>query len=110
MQVGNELKSLSPFQKEIANALQKIAALGPDNWTVVSETALVIAATKDFETKACRDTYRTAFELIADRGFARREGTCWIFKKRFTPADATALITWSGTFTIDRNATRTYGK
>jgi hypothetical protein len=110
LQIRTDNTSPSIFQKELAAALQNIAALKPDNWSAVSETALVVASTKGLETKPCRDLYRTAFELLSDRGFVRRDGNCWIFKQRFTSADAADVANWSGIFKIDANAKRIYGK
>jgi len=91
------------FQSEIKMALDNIAALKPEPWLVVSETALVVAHTKGLETKACRDTYRTCFELLGDAGYVVRESNCFRFRKPFTRADAVALLNWSGAYKIERN-------
>jgi hypothetical protein len=102
----------SQFQSEIKTALDTIAALKPEPWHVVSETALVIAHTKGLETKACRDTYRTAFELLSDAGYVVRESNCFRFRKQFTQADAAELLDWSGIYKIERNtqSNRPFGK
>jgi hypothetical protein len=104
--------ALSLFQSEIKTALENIAALKPEPWHVVSETALVIAHTKGLETKACRDTYRTAFELLSDAGYVVRESNCFRFRKPFTRADAAELLTWSGTYKLERNthSNKPFGK
>jgi hypothetical protein len=84
------------YQKLIKGALDNIAALAPEAGCCVSETALIVRCTVYTELKDCRDLYRTAFELLADRGFVRREYIHWRFKRRFTAADVSGVIEWPG--------------
>ena len=100
MNTGTSLKprasELSAHQREIRSALERIAELEPSANECVSEVALVVASTRGQDWKACQNTYRLAFELLSDRGYARRSHNYWRFRKRFTTADVGPLIEWRG--------------
>lgn len=109
---GNDVELKQPrgsaaiklYQREIQSALETVAALEPDAGCCVSETALVIRATNGLELKTTRDTYRTAFELMADRGIVRREHNHWRFRRSFRAGDVPALVAWRGIWKSEQNA------
>ena len=100
MQSSSELSpkasGLSPFQREIKSVLETIAALEPSAGECLSETALFVMTAKAAILKESRDVIRTSFELLADRGYVRREYIHWRFKRRFGIADVADLIAWNG--------------
>jgi hypothetical protein len=88
--------ALTPYQSKIRGALERIATLEPEPECCVSETALIVMSATPGDPQDCRNLYRTAFELLTDRGYCRREYVHWRFKRRFTMSDVAGVLAWSG--------------
>jgi hypothetical protein len=95
-------EALSPFQTSVKQALDKIAALEPEPECCVSEVALVVMSAAMGDVQDWRNLYRTAFELISDRGYCRREHVHWRFKRRFGPNDVAGVLAWPGKWRASR--------
>lgn len=94
--------ALTPLQTEIKAALENIAALQPEPECCISETALIVRTAAPDELQDCRHLYRTAFELLTDRGFCRREYVHWRFKRRFGAGDVADVLSWPGKWKSNR--------
>ena len=94
--------ALSPFQSRIKEALVKIAELEPGTDCCISETALVVMSATPGEVQEWRNLYRTAFELLTDRGYCRREYVHWRFKRRFGTGEVADVLAWPGKWKSSR--------
>ncbi len=90
--------TLSPFQKQEKRVLEVIGDLEPDRGTCVSETAVFVRTAPTTGLKEHRDVVRTAFEMIQDRGFCRRQHQHWKFQLRFRRQNVAGLLLWVGTW------------
>jgi len=94
----------SRYFEDVRIALTNVANLKPTTNCIVSETALVLSSVGEAGPKACRDVYRSAFDLLVDARYVVRESSLWRFKRPFTLSNVDELLSWTGMSVIERSA------
>lgn len=87
---------LTPYQQAIRTVLEMIADLEPDAGESISEVCIFTRTAPIDDPKPWRDVVRTAFEVWADRGYARRVHNHWQVTRPFRGADVARLLNWQG--------------
>ena len=89
-------ETLTPYQQAIRKVLETIAEMEPDAGESISEVCVYTRLAPIEDAKQWREIVRTAFELWADRGYAKRVHIHWQATRSFRKADVKGLLAWQG--------------